>query len=301
MNVRRILCPTDFSEPSTHALEQATRLAGSYGARLTVLHVRPTVTPHPDMPDGGPVAPWLMAELDELRQRVTASCAEVTGSAVALEPMVAAGDPVREIVRYTTTLPADLVVMGTHGVSGFRHLVLGSITEKVLRTAPCPVLTVPPRTQTTASQFTRVLCAVDFSDCSLAAVNRAASLAAVSGATLTLLHVLEWPWHDTAAAALEGVSPLQGQAITDYRRYLERGAKERLDAVAASALPTSTVATVVRFGKPYVELLDAARQTRADLIVLGVRGRGAVDLAFFGSTANHVVRSASSPVLTVRA
>jgi len=66
-------------------------------------------------------------------------------------------------------------------------------------------------------------------------------------------------------------------------------------------LPTSTVATVVRFGKPYVELLDAARQTRADLIVLGVRGRGAVDLAFFGSTANHVVRSASSPVLTVRA
>jgi nucleotide-binding universal stress UspA family protein len=208
---------------------------------------------------------------------------------------------VREIVRYTTTLPADLVVMGTHGVSGFQHLVLGSITEKVLRTAPCPVLTVPPRTQTTASQFTRVLCAVDFSDCSLAAVNRAASLAAVSGATLTLLHVLEWPWHDTAAAALEGVSPLQGQAITDYRRYLERGAKERLDAVAASALPTSTVATVVRFGKPYVELLDAARQTRADLIVLGVRGRGAVDLAFFGSTANHVVRSASSPVLTVRA
>jgi nucleotide-binding universal stress UspA family protein len=301
MNVRRILCPTDFSEPSTHALEQATRLAGSYGARLTVLHVRPTVTPHPDMPDGGPVAPWLMAELDELRQRVTASCAEVTASAVALEPMVAAGDPVREIVRYTTTLPADLVVMGTHGVSGFQHLVLGSITKKVLRTAPCPVLTVPPRTQTTASQFTRVLCAVDFSDCSLAAVNRAASLAAVSGATLTLLHVLEWPWHDTAAAALEGVSPLQGQAITDYRRYLERGAKERLDAVAASALPTSTVATVVRFGKPYVELLDAARQTRADLIVLGVRGRGAVDLAFFGSTANHVVRSASSPVLTVRA
>jgi nucleotide-binding universal stress UspA family protein len=207
MNVRRILCPTDFSEPSAHALEQATRLAGSFRARLTVLHVRPTVTPHPDMPADGPVAPWLVAELNELRQRVTASCSEAAGGGMAAEPMVAAGDPVREIVRYATTLPADLVVMGTHGVSGFRHLVLGSITEKVLRTAPCPVLTVPPRTQTTASQFTRVVCAVDFSECSLAAVNLAASVAAVSGAALTLLHVLEWPWHDTAAAALEGVSP----------------------------------------------------------------------------------------------
>jgi nucleotide-binding universal stress UspA family protein len=300
MNVRRILCPTDFSEPSAHALEQATRLAGSFRARLTVLHVRPTVTPHPDMPADGPVAPWLVAELNELRQRVTASCSEAAGGGMAAEPMVAAGDPVREIVRYATTLPADLVVMGTHGVSGFRHLVLGSITEKVLRTAPCPVLTVPPRTQTTASQFTRVVCAVDFSECSLAAVNLAASVAAVSGAALTLLHVLEWPWHDTAAAALEGVSPAQGQAINDYRRYLESGAKERLDAIAASAVPTSTVATAVRFGKPYVELLDAARQTWADLIVLGVRGRGALDLGFFGSTANHVVRNASCPVLTVR-
>jgi nucleotide-binding universal stress UspA family protein len=300
MNVRRILCPTDFSEPSAHALEQATRLAGAYGARLTVLHVRPTVTPHPDMPDGGPVAPWLVAELDDLRRRVATSCAAATGGGTAPEPMVGAGDPVREIVRHATTWPADLVVMGTHGVSGFRHLVLGSITEKVLRTAPCPVLTVPPRTQTAASQFNRVLCAVDFSDCSLAAVNLAASVAAVSGATFTLLHVLEWPWHDAAAVALEGVSPAQGQAINDYRRYLESGAKNRLDTVAASVTTAGPVATAVRFGKPYVELLDAARQARADLIVLGVRGRGALDLGFFGSTANHVVRSAPCPVLTVR-
>ena len=300
MNVRRILCPIDFSEPSTHALEQATRLAGWYDARLAVLHVRPTVTPHPDMPAGGPVAPWLVAELDDLRQRVTASCHEATAAGVVVEPMVAAGDPVREIVQCAATLPADLIVMGTHGVSGFQHLVLGSVTEKVLRTAPCPVLTVPPRAHTTATQFTRVVCAVDFSDCSLAAVRLAASLAVASGATLTLLHVLEWPWHDTAVTAVEGVAPAQAQVITEYRRYLESGATERLEAVAASITAAGTVATAVRFGTPYVELLDAARQAQADLVVLGVRGRGALDLGFFGSTANHVVRSALCPVLTVR-
>ncbi len=301
MNVRRILCPIDFSEPSTHALEQATRLAGWYDARLAVLHVRPTVTPHPDMPAGGPVAPWLVAELDDLRQRVTASCHDATAAGVVVEPMVAAADPVREIVQCAATWPADLIVMGTHGVSGFQHLVLGSVTEKVLRRAACPVLTVPPRAHATATQFTRVVCAVDFSDCSRAAVNLAASLAVASGATLTLLHVLDWPWHDTAMAAVEGVSEAQVEAITEYRRYLENAATTRLEAVAAAAMPAGTVATAVRFGTPYVELLDAARQSRADLIVLGVGGRGALDLGFFGSTANHVVRTAPCPVLTVRA
>ena len=74
MDVRRILCPIDFSDVSTHALEQAVRLGRWYGARLSVLHVRPTVTPHPDMPAEGPWAPWLMTELDALRQRTTAAC-----------------------------------------------------------------------------------------------------------------------------------------------------------------------------------------------------------------------------------
>ena len=87
--------------------------------------------------------------------------------------------------------------------------------------------------------------------------------------------------------------------MADYLRYLETGAKERLHAVAA-ALPVGSVATRVTFGKPYAELLEVATSEAADLIVLGVRGRSAMDLGFFGSTANHVVRSASCPVLTVR-
>lgn len=301
MDVRRILCPIDFSGFSTHALEQATLLARWYGARLSVLHVRSTVTPHPDMPAEGPWAPWLLAELDALRQRTMAACREVSAAGAAFETMVTAGDPAHDILACAGTLPADLIVLGTHGVGGFQHLVLGSVTEKVLRKASCPVLTVPPRAHTSTAHVTRVVCAVDFSDCSLNAVTFAASLAKESGAALSLLHVIDWPWHESAIAEVEGVPPAQALAIVEYRRYLETGAKERLDAIAASAMPTGTVVTGVRFGKPYVELLEAARQERADLIVLGVRGRGALDLGFFGSTANHVVRSASCPVLTIRA
>lgn len=301
MNVRQILCPVDFSEHSTHALEQATRLAGWYGARLAVLHVRPTVVPHPDMPAGGAVAPWLVAELEALRQRVMAACGAAVAAGVTVESLTTAGEPVHDILACAATLPADLIVLGTHGLSGFQHLVLGSVTEKVLRKASCPVLTVPPRAHPSATQFTRVVCAVDFSDCSLAAATFAASLAQEAGAALRLVHVIEWPWHESAMPPLEGVPQAQALAIGEVRRYLETGAKERLDAVAASIMPTGTVATGVRFGKPYIELLDAAQQEHADLIVLGVRGRGALDLGFFGSTANHVVRSASCPVLTIRA
>lgn len=300
MDVRRILCPIDFSEPSSHALELATRLARWYGARLTVLHVRPTVTPHPDMPPRGPMAPWLVAELEELRQRVAAACDQATAAGLDVEAAASAGDPVHKILRSAGSLPAQLIVMGTHGLSGFQHLVLGSVTEKVLRRAPCPVLTVPPRANAPATQFTRLLCAVDFSDCSLKAAAFAASLAKESGAALELLHVIEWPWHESAMTEAEGVPAAQARAIAEYRRYLETGAKERLDAVAQSAVGTGAFNTTVRFGKPYVELLEAAGHDQADLIVLGVRGRGALDLGFFGSTANHVVRSAPCPVLTVR-
>lgn len=300
MDVRRILCPLDFSEPSAHALEQAARMARWYGARLTVLHVRPTVVPHPDIPAGGHMAPWLVAELETLRQRVTTACADAATAGVQVDAATSAGEPVHEILTHAETLAADLIVLGTHGLSGFHHLVLGSVTEKVLRRAACPVLTVPPRAPGAVSRFTRLLCAVDFSDCSQKAVTFAATLARQAGATLSLLHVIEWPWHESTPPELPGVPAAQAHAMADYRRYLETGARERLAAIGAAAMPEGQVVTSVAFGRPYVELLDAAHREGADLIVLGVRGRGALDLGFFGSTANHVVRSATCAVLTVR-
>lgn len=300
MDVKRILCPLDFSEPSAHALDQAVQLARWYGARLSVLHVRPTVVPHPDISPEGHMAPWLVAELEALRHRVSAACTDAATAGVQVDALTSAGDPVHEILDHAKTLAADLIVLGTHGLSGFQHLVLGSVTEKVLRRAACPVLTVPPRAQAAVARFRHLLCAVDFSDCSQQAVTFAAALAQRAGATLSLLHVIEWPWHESTIPETLGVPVARAQAMADYRRYLETGARERLAAVAAAAVPDRPVTTSVSFGKPYVELLDAARHHAVDLIVLGVRGRGPVDLGFFGSTANHIVRSATCPVLTVR-
>lgn len=304
MTLRRILCPIDFSEVSSHALDHAVGLARTSGGRMTALHVF-----HPFLPRTGleslDAATAQVIDpgcLQELRDRVAAACRPAQDAGVGVDIAVAGGHPAQTILDQARSLPADLVVMGTHGAGGFQHLVLGSVAEKVLRKAGCPVLTVPPRAETTrAGTFTRAVCAVDFSDCSLAAVAAAAALTEASGASLTLLHVLEWPWHEPPVPGVESVPQAQAQALLEYRRYLETSAADRLAAVAASGVPGRHVATAVRFGKPYAELLDAAREAAADLIVLGVRGRSALDVGFFGSTANQVVRRATCPVLTIRA
>ena len=110
------------------------------------------------------------------------------------------GAPAKEILAYVAQARADLIVMKTHGTSGFEHLGLGMVAEKVLRRAVCPVLTVPPQSVASGRlPFTHVLCALDFSDRSLVALEFAMTAALGSGAVLTLTHVLEWPWLATAA------------------------------------------------------------------------------------------------------
>ena len=117
-----------------------------------------------------------------------------------------------------------------------------------------------------------MLCGVDFSDCSIKAVEFAASVARESGAALTLLHVLEWPWHEPPTPAMEGVPPEQARALIEYREYLESSAASRLEGIGATAVPDGPAPTVqVRFGKSYAEMLDAAREQHADLIVVGVQ------------------------------
>ncbi len=305
MTLTRLLCPIDFSEVSTHALEQGMILARATGARVTVLHVVHPLMPRSSM--GRLTAAALPATdpatLQEPRDRVAAACRHAGGADVAVDIVVSDSDqPAHAILALAAAQSVDLVVMSTHGIGGLQHLLLGSVAEKVLRMATCPVLTVPPRAHAVAAAaFTRVLCAVDFSECSLAAVAAAAAIAPQPAARLTLLHVVEWPWHEPAVPSTEGVPPAQAQATRDYHRYLETSATERLAALAASALPGRDVVTRVRFGTPYTELLDAAREEPAELIVLGVRGRSALDVGFFGSTANQAVRRATCPVLTIRA
>jgi nucleotide-binding universal stress UspA family protein len=204
------------------------------------------------------------------------------------------GGTASHIVERARTLPADLIVMGTHGLSGFERLMLGSITEKVLRKAPCPVLTVPPAASTAAKiPYTRILCPIDFSESSLAALRFAVSLAEEADAHLMLLHVLDWPADDELL--------VEQFETVEVRELVEHRARERLDALLTEEMRVwCKPVTRIAYGKAYREILAAADADSADLIVIGVRGRNALDVTLFGSTTNQVVRGASCPVLTLK-
>jgi nucleotide-binding universal stress UspA family protein len=224
-----------------------------------------------------------------------------TQDAEITELHVEQGPVAPEILKKAAALPADVIVMGTHGAGGFEHLVLGSVAEKVLRKATCPVFTVPPQAQLGPdAPFHRLVCAVDFSEWSLAALEEACVIAQESRGAVTALHVIEWPWSG-GITSFEGIPSEQAKALCEYRRYQESLAQSRLDnAVQEIAGDRCRVETKIANGKAYSEILCAAERQRADLIVLGVHGRNPLDVFFFGSTTHQVVRRAQCPVLTLR-
>jgi nucleotide-binding universal stress UspA family protein len=164
------------------------------------------------------------------------------------------------------------------------------------------VLTVPPRAHATSQiPFSRLLCAIDFSESSLAALQFALSLATESDARLTMLHVLEWPWEEPPPPRLEDLPMEQGAALGEYRRYREKMALMQLETlVPASARLSRSPLRRLSHGKPHVQILELAKDEGSDLIVIGVHGRNPVDMMVFGSTTNQVVRRATCPVLTLR-
>lgn len=291
MTITHVLCPVDFSDFSRHALAQAAALAGWYGARLTVLHIfvnRPSMD-----------LPAFVLE-DEDRDRLLAEVRTLV-EAVHVTPPFAVRVEEAElaheaIVAEAKALGADLLVLGSHGRSGFQQLFLGSVAEKVIRRAPCSTLVVPRRAVPVEAAgevcFKHILCPVDFSDSSLDAVASALGLALEADAQLTLLHVVEMP------PAIAGTA--EDLIVAQFTTAVEEEALKRLEALIPDDARTyCTVETAVVEGRAHREILRQASERETDLIVMGVRGRGAIDRLVFGSTTHGVLHAARCPVLVV--
>jgi nucleotide-binding universal stress UspA family protein len=298
VEIKRILCPVDLSELSHHALDQARALAKWYEADITVLHV--LSTPQPLPPAAGmppvyvqPLTPEPHDSTEDVRRFYGLS--DPTKEA-RVHVVVAEGTPAKEIVAYAESLPADLLVMSTHGRGGFERLFLGSVTEKVLRSTRVPVLTVPPPVQQVGSVlYKTILCPLEFSDPSTRALEYALTLAEEADATLILLHVIE------ALADVTVPSEVDQFSVPEYYRLREEEARARLkSALPEEARVWCTPEERVVFGKAYRVILQTAEEVNADIIVMGVHGQGALNRFLFGSTTHHVIREAHCPVLTLR-
>jgi nucleotide-binding universal stress UspA family protein len=293
----QIICPVDFSESSVRALAYAAALARWYDAHLTVLHVVPTFE---SMQVRGDILEPIHVVTPMPRERVLEEMSRSLNLA-ALSPRASSvadtGDPQVTIIDQAFSTKADLIVMGTHGRRGFKRLVLGSVTEAVLRDAPCPVLTVPLHATAAVSEavtFKRILCPVDFSPSALQALGFALDLARQSDGRVTLMRVVEWLEEEEPRASTHFNVP-------EYRRYMLEDAQGRLRNVVAEESRTWVeIDDVVVFGRAYREILRAAESKPADLIVMGAQGRGGIGLTLFGSTTQQVIRGATCPVLTVR-
>jgi nucleotide-binding universal stress UspA family protein len=144
MEFRRILVPTDFSPPSRHALGVAIDLGRRFGSELRLFHAREL--PAYAFPDAGlPITPTVLESLEASTRSDLARLAdEVSRAGLRCSIATAVGLHDQEICRHAAEWGADLIVMGTHGRTGLRHVLLGSVAEKVVRRAVCPVLTVRP-------------------------------------------------------------------------------------------------------------------------------------------------------------
>ncbi|HUU33933.1 MAG TPA: universal stress protein, partial [Vicinamibacterales bacterium] len=288
-------CPTDFSDFSAAAVSYGAALAKAYGGTVRLLHVAtpfPVVAPYLDAP-GDPRV--FEAQQTLIDRGLTAEAARVTASGVAVTVECRAGSAVHEILEAAEAEQASVIVLGTHGRGGFERLVLGSVTEKLLRLARCAVLTVPRAAvgvATGAVRWDRILCAHDGSAGSRVGVAYAASLAERTGAHLTLVSVVE---------TVPYGGDFTGPDFAAFRDSRQQHAEEVLDAALPEEVRSRCqVEDRIVYGKPSQQLLAVAQQVRPDVIVMGVQGRGALDLLMFGSTTNEVVRQAEAPVLTVR-
>jgi nucleotide-binding universal stress UspA family protein len=297
-DVDRILCPVDFSEFSFPALEHAVRLGRWFDARVELLHV----VPLPPFPLAGGGVPNALEVIRDQREHATLEIAELLApfgaETVPIETKLLEGDPWRVILDEATTLPADLLVMGTHGRSGFEQLLLGSVTEKVLRRASCPVLTVSqvgphPRS---GFLFRRILCATDLTGTSEQTLEAAISLAGENDARITLLHVIASLPGEAAARASLAIPEM-----APLRLSLEGEARTQLREVVTDRAPHFChLGERVETGTPWSEIVRVASEMDAELIVMGAHAGGAVTRMLFGSTASQVVRRAGCPVLVVR-
>ena len=291
---RRILCAIDFSEGSKHALRLAMRIAHWYGAEVHLLHVSPGMSPPSVGPPGDAIRKLTRGSLAAMIARHREP--GVTMSSEILE----SSDTCAAIIERAEALDVDLVVAGSHGRTGLKRVLLGSVVEPLLHRCRRPVLVVPAGMSLTRLEgpvvFKRILCAVDFATASLTALAYALSLAEEADAHLTLLNVIDVPPELTV--------PLEPPDfdIDRARAEAEADRLRRLRAlIPEHARDYCTVETAVLEGGVSRQVLRLAEAQDDDLLVIGVHGRSALDLAVFGSNAKDLVVHAHCPVLIVPA
>ncbi|MGH9586015.1 MAG: universal stress protein [Acidobacteriaceae bacterium] len=289
LELKTILCPVDFSEFSARAYDYAHSLARHYNSKLIVLHVVRFITIDPTFLSSTVIDTVYTQQATNARAQLAKLVEKQAGDVGQSELVVKMGFATDSILSFAKERQVDLIVMGTHGRRGLDRFVTGSTTESILRKSQSPVLAVHEPTRNFVSpksaqepvHLRKITCCVDFSEHSPRALEYAFSLGMQYQAEVTLLHVLE-----------------DGKETPDQKA---RASESLEQLVPEDARNWASITPIVLSGQAYEEIIAYASEAETDLIVMGVRGRNAVDLAVFGSTTHRVIQLGPCPVLVVRA
>jgi len=285
---KRILVAMDFSEPAGRAFEAALALAARTQAELHVIHALEVALPLFEPYAVVLPADWIGEARKLAKEKLAQAHAQVRARGLSGTTHLGDVPAAHTIADRARSLGADLVVVGTHGHTGLKHVLLGSVAERTVEYAPCAVWTV--KGAAAASPRTIVV-GLDFSEAGVEAVPVAAEWARLFGARLHLVHALQIPMPLIApyeVAIPEGI--IEG-ARREAQRQLDQAAK----AVAGVDVTTELASTPA-----HAALVDAATRLPAELIVTGSRGLTGLKHALLGSVAERTLRYAPCSVLTVR-
>ncbi len=285
---KRILCPTDFTAASRAALQTAVNLARPVAGTVRIMHVVPIPVPVGGgmaylTPPAGLGAEARAALIDDLRRFAEPAAAAGLETLLLLRE----GDAPHEILDDLERSPADLVVMGRGRRGALERLVLGSVTERVTRRSPVPVLVVDEPVRALGRR--RVLCAVELDAASTGTLACAHALTTALGGELTVLHVVREPEDEPWART--------GFEIAEYGRLRLRDEEELLSDLAGR-VDTGIERRIVR-GSPRQRIAEIAREISADVVVVGCHGRGVFGVPALGSTVRTLLHECAGAVLVV--
>ena len=296
-NLKNIMCLTDLSEYSNQTIDYGIALAKEFESRLYLCHVV-------DIPS---MALYAEAHIDPMEQQNRIiSQAEATlgnltrGEDIDWQPLITVGPTVSEISRLVEEKNIDLAISTSHGRSGLKRLVLGSVTEELMRTISCPILVMRGLEKSrklpepVVFRLKKIMVGCDFSSDSTLALRYALSFAQEFEAELHLVHVME-------PMAYQNLSKTLTDTEKGYQNELKKLIGKKLDnLVPEDAKNWCSPKTALLDGRADEKIVEYAEQNHIDLISLGVRGHGLVETLFLGSTTDRVARQAPCPVLSVR-
>ncbi|GJL62824.1 MAG: universal stress protein [Nitrospirales bacterium] len=299
--IRRILFATDFSPSSARIFNIALTWANTLDAKLDIVHVIGILPPV--YLTSFSANNYIKAQEKNAQSKLETLVIQAKERVSEVQSHLLIGIPTDEITGFALSSQVDLIIMGTHGWTGFDRVMMRSVAERVICKAPCPVLSIrnmehekttstgQPQTGTPYSAPRHILLPIDFSDCSLDAYEYAFNFEKSFDVSVTLLHVLE-PTSYSLDFTLS--HPMED-------RQHQNKVKARLGELTSAFTKQGLTANFMIKNNPVSEaIIEARSESGADLIVMGTHGRQGLRRLVMGNVAAAVLRQSPVPVLTVK-